>query len=236
MAILKYLRLPFWFNVSLLQHEVQELSALPWQLHFQKLHYEGQWSGIPLRSINGKTDNIHISIEEHPVYKNTAFLEDSPYLQKVLQTFQCPLRAVRLLKLNAGAIIKEHRDKELNFERGEIRLHIPVITHEDVEFYLDHERIYLKEGECWYLNFDLPHRISNNSNTDRIHLVIDAEVNDWVRTVFADPSITLKKETEDPSTIIDDATKKQMIQRFREMNTETTNRMADELEKTMNKD
>ena len=158
------------------------------------------------------------------------FLEESPYLQKVLHTFQCPLLAVRLLRLNAGAIIKEHCDLELNFEKGEIRLHVPIITHDDVEFYLDNERVHLKEGECWYLNFNLPHSIINNSNIDRIHLVIDATVNDWVKDIFSDKAISIKKEIDNPANYIDPAIKKQMILRFREMNTETGNRLADELE------
>ena len=70
---------------------------------------------------------------------------------------------------------------------------MPVITHDAGEFYLDQERIYLKEGECWYLNFNLPHSMINNSDIDRIHLVIDARVNDWVKDIFSDTSIFMEK-------------------------------------------
>jgi hypothetical protein len=38
----------------------------------------------------------------------------------------------------------------------------------------------MKEGECWYLNFNLPHRVKNSGTADRIHLVIDCVVNDWL--------------------------------------------------------
>ena len=34
------------------------------------------------------------------------------------------------------------------------------------------------EGECWYINFNLPHRIHNRGTTDRVHLVIDCVLND----------------------------------------------------------
>ena len=141
--------------------------------------------------------------------------------------------AVRLLKLNAGAVIKEHHDAELCFEKGEIRLHIPVITHEGVEFYLDKERIPLKEGECWYMNFNLPHSLINKSKIDRIHLVIDAKVNGWVEELFARNDYPVKKEMEDPGNNYDAEMKKLMIARFRQMNTETANRMADELEESL---
>ena len=230
MQIIKYLQLPFNFNAGLLQQEVDALSTMQWLPHYQVKHYEGEWSAIPLRSIAGKIDDIIISPTNNPDYRDTVFLESSSYLQKVLQTFHCTLQAVRLLKLNAGSIIKEHRDAELNFEKGEIRLHIPVLTHPDVEFFLDKERMDLKAGECWYMNFNLPHAINNKSSINRVHLVIDALVNDWVTAIFTGPGCPVKKEIEDTSGLYDEATKKQMIIQFREMNTAVSNKMADELE------
>ena len=233
MQIIKYLKLPFFFDAGLLQQEVNALSAPQWLPHYQVKHYEGGWTAIPLRSIGGKADDIIVSPTDNRDYRDTFFLENSPYLKKVLQTFQCPLQAVRLLKLNAGSSIKEHRDAELNFESGEIRLHIPVLTHADVEFFLDKERLTPQEGECWYMNFNLLHAIHNNSNINRVHLVIDALVNDWLKTIFNSPDIVVKKEIEDLSKVFDETTKKQMILQFREMNTATSNKMADELEKEL---
>jgi hypothetical protein len=233
MLVLKYLRLPFFFDAGLLQQETAALDAFPWQAHYQVTHYEGEWTAIPLRSKAGEIDDIFITPGDDCNYQDTVFLNNSPYLKEVLQHFKCPLQSVRLLKLNAGSIIKEHRDAELNFENGEIRLHIPVLTHADVEFFLDRERLQLLAGECWYLNFNLPHAISNNSPVNRVHLVIDAVVNDWVKETFSAPDIVIKKETEDLSKEPDTEAKKQMIVQFREMNTSLTNKMADELEKEL---
>ncbi len=162
-----------------------------------------------------------------------AELLSKPYLKTVLQAFLCPLQAVRLLKLNAGAIIKEHRDAELNFEKGEIRFHIPIVTHPDVSFYLDNERMYLKEGECWYMNFNLPHHIANNSPIDRVHLVIDATVNDWVVQLFAGKDILLRKDIEDTSNQYPPEVKRLMIEQLRAMNTSVSNQLADELESSL---
>jgi hypothetical protein len=105
--VLKYIRLPFTFTASLLQQETIALAKEHWQLHYQTRHYEGNWSAIPLRSVHGKADDIFVSPEENAVYQNTSLLQPSSYLQQVLQTFQCPLLGVRLLKLGAGALIKE---------------------------------------------------------------------------------------------------------------------------------
>ena len=233
MHIIKYLQLPFYFDAGLLQQEMDAISAMHWLPHYQVKHYEGEWNAIPLRSIDGKTDDIIISPAQNNNYQDTIFLDNSPYLKKALQTFKCPLQAVRLLKLNAGSSIKEHRDAELNFENGEIRLHIPVLTHADVEFFLDKERMNLQAGECWYMNFNLRHSINNKSPINRVHLVIDAVVNEWVIALFNSPDIIVKKETEDLSGVFDEATKKQMILQFREMNTAVSNQMADELESEM---
>lgn len=225
--MIKYLQLPFYFDVEQLQKDLQQLNNSTWQLHYQKLHYEGEWSALPLRSVNGMADSIIVSPENNPVYKDTVFLTNSPYYQEVLSAFQCPLLAVRLLKLNAGAVIKEHRDAELCFEKGEIRIHIPVVTNQLVEFILDNERMNLLEGECWYMDFNLPHRIKNNSNIDRIHLVIDAKVNDWVKELFSQPGL-LKKEMAEP--VMEEATRRQVIAQLRHLGTDTANRLADEME------
>ena len=230
--MLNYLRLPCRFDAISMQHELAQWCSGNWQQHYQKLHYEGNWSAIPLRSVGGKSDDIFISPVENAGYLDTAFLQQSPYLQQVLAYFKCPLLAVRMLKLDAGALIKEHRDADLCYEKGEVRLHIPVITHPDVEFYSNRERIDMKEGECWYINFNLTHSIRNNSPVNRVHLVIDAKVNDFIHELFADPSITIKKESEVKQGP-DDSTKKMMIENLRAMNTATSLRMADELEKEL---
>lgn len=230
MAVIKYIRLPFQFDVTLLKQEVAAIAEKHWLLHYQTLHYEGGWSAIPLRSINGKADNIFISPQEQTEYADTEFLVNSTYLKELLSFFKCPLLAVRLLKLDAGALIKEHKDADLAFEKGEIRIHIPVQTNDEVEFILDKERMQMKEGDCWYMNFNLPHSIHNKSKYPRIHLVIDAKVNDWVKNLFGQPGL-LRKATEE--TGYDSETKKQIIARLREMNTETANNMANEIEASL---
>jgi hypothetical protein len=101
----------------------------------------------------------------------------------------CPIRSVRLLRLAPGAVIREHRDAGLRYEQGEARLHIPIATNAAVEFVLDGDRHVMEAGECWYVNVDLPHRVNNRGTTERIHLVIDCVVDDWLRDHFARGSL-----------------------------------------------
>ena len=63
--------------------------------------------------------------------------------------------------------------------------HVPIITGHDVEFYLGGDLVAMRPGECWYLNFDLPHRVQNLGATERVHLVIDCRANDWLRAMIA---------------------------------------------------
>ncbi len=230
--MIKYLQLPFHFDVMKMQFELTQLNNRIWTPHYQKLQYEGDWSALPLRSIDGNAENIYVSPLPNPVYANTVFLENAIYLKEVLSVFKCRLLGVRLLKLAPGALIKEHRDAELYYEKGEIRLHIPIITHEDVEFYLDKERLLLKEGECWYMNFNLPHSVHNKSKQPRIHLVIDALVNDWVTQLFCGNTLQ-RKDIEEP--VLDIVTTQQIIAQLRLMNTATSKRLAEEMEQKLNK-
>ena len=62
--------------------------------------------------------------------------------------------------------------------------HIPVQTHAALEFRLNGKRLVMQEGECWYINANMPHSVANQSEIDRIHLVVDVGVNDWLRQIF----------------------------------------------------
>ena len=229
--MIKYLQLPFYFNAQEMQQETALLGNDLWKLHFQVKHYDGDWSAIPLRSINGETGNGFMSPVEEDVYADTVLLNACPYLKQVLNSFNCPLLAVRLLKLAAGTQIHEHKDADLCFEEGLVRFHIPVVTNAAVDFFLQGEKMELKEGACWYMNFNLPHALHNKSNADRIHLVIDARVNDWVSGIFSSPQIKNKKEIDDiPKHSYEEIIK--IIANLRNMNTAVSNNLADKMEKS----
>ena len=118
-------------------------------------------------------------------FADTPFLEQCPYLRKVLAQFSCPLDAVRLMKLTAGSRIKEHCDHDLAVEQGMARIHVPIVTHADVCFRLNGARVDMARGSCWYLRLSDPHEVVNQSSIDRVHLVIDARVNAWLENMLA---------------------------------------------------
>ncbi len=190
--MIRYLQLPFQFDASRMYQEVLNIEQ-DWRAHFNTGAYQGSWSGLSLRAPGGRLDNIlteQLGGESH--FENTPLLNQCPYIKSVLQSLECPQTSVRLLKLEHGTIVKEHTDAGLNFEEGEARLHIPVYTHELVDFYLDGDRLNMQVGECWYINASLPHRLSNQSPVDRIHLVIDCMVNDWLTACFSQNDLPVK--------------------------------------------
>jgi hypothetical protein len=195
------LRLPFAFDPALLARDLAYLSSVAWVRHYVRQNYEGDWSVIALRAPAGETHPIRM-INADPTCENfvdTPLLEACPYFREVLGTFQAPLRNVRLMRLAAGSVIKEHEDLDLSFEDGKVRLHIPVVTNEDVDFRLNHQRVVLEAASCWYLRLSDPHSVANRGTGERVHLVVDAVVNDWVGRIFEEAASAAASRPTAPS-------------------------------------
>ncbi|WP_448697771.1 aspartyl/asparaginyl beta-hydroxylase domain-containing protein [Mucilaginibacter sp. AW1-3] len=204
--------------------DVQSFLDDDWQPHFNTRDYEGDWKVLPLRSPGGKNNIIPELIGGEDGFEDTVYMQKMPSVKQLINALQCPVKSARLLNLKAGAIIKQHRDRELAFEKGEARLHFPVQTNSMVEFYVNDIRVTMQTGESWYINANMPHRVNNYGSIDRIHLVIDCDVNDWLKSVFERSEKTTFKEE------IDKVQTLQMIKALRQMQTETSLRMASELE------
>lgn len=181
-------RLPFAFDVARLVADLHHLARAGWTQHFVKANYEGDWSAIPLRASAGETHPIR-QIYSDPaakVFVDTPILDMTPYFREVLARFRCPLRSVRLMRLTPGSVIKEHCDHDLAAETGFARLHVPITTNPGVDFRLNGTRVVLEPGTAWYLRLSEPHSVANLGATDRVHLVIDAEANDWLLDLLDD--------------------------------------------------
>lgn len=179
-SIRAFVRLALRFQEAPLLQEALAVERARWGAHFNADYHDGGWQGVALRAVAREITRLYSDPNLPAAVTDTALLAKSPAIQAALATFQCPLRDVRLLCLAPGSTIREHRDDDLRLDAGEARLHIPLITHPQVEFYVDSQRVQMMAGECWYLNPSLPHRIRNASPIERIHLVVDCVVNDWL--------------------------------------------------------
>ena len=178
-------KLPFDLDPKLLRSDLEQVRPDYWTPHFNKGYYEGDWAGVALRSVGGASNQLYSHPRPEGSFVDTPVLDHCPNIRSVVDLFKCPTRAVRLLRLSAGSSIREHRDLDLGYDDGQLRFHIPIITNSEVIFFLDAQRVEMKEGECWYLDLSLPHWVENRSATDRVHLVIDCEANDWLRNLLS---------------------------------------------------
>ena len=181
------IRLPFRFDAAGLQSDLRRIDEAAWVRHFVTRNYEGEWTVLPLRAQASATHPVQM-IYSNPAcdtYVDTPLLAACPAIASALAAFECPLEAVRLMRLAAGSVIKTHRDHDLDVEHGRARLHVPIATNPDVEFLLNGERVVLGEGECWYLRLSDPHSVANRGDRDRVHLVVDAVANAWLQEQLA---------------------------------------------------
>jgi Aspartyl/Asparaginyl beta-hydroxylase len=178
--------LPIEFDPARLAVAMADFSSVPWIEHFIKHDYEGDWSVIALRCPAGVTDPVQMiySDPNRSDYADTPALANSPFFRQVLAAFACPLHSVRLMRLAPGSSIKEHQDYDLSFENGMVRMHIPVTTNAGVNFRLNGTCVAMPAGSCWYLRLSDPHSVANRGASDRVHLVIDAVVNEWLAALF----------------------------------------------------
>ena len=79
---------------------------------------------------------------------------------------------VLLVKLKKFSKINPHVDSGIGLILSK-RTHLAIITNNLVTFTVNDEMKNLKEGEIWEIDNQLKHSVENNSEIDRIHLIID---------------------------------------------------------------
>jgi mannose-6-phosphate isomerase-like protein (cupin superfamily) len=173
-------RLSLRFDADALAADVAKIGQGEWIPHFNVHHHDGGWSGVALRAPGGDATKIYPDPDAAAPYAATPLLARCPATQAALAILRCPVGSARFLRLAAGSRIREHRDYDLAFADGEIRLHIPVTTDAEVEFVLAGERVDMRPGECWYLDVNQRHRVDNRGARDRVHLVVDCVVDEWL--------------------------------------------------------
>lgn len=181
------IKLPFTFDVAKMQ---AELAALAQQ---QFVYYKVIQLRAPAHLVD-TTLPFPPPAEDYADgtwcdWLDTPEMDASPYLKSVVEFFKENTRVtlVRLLRLAPESVVKEHTDPTLALEeeKSVIRLTVPIMSNDQVEFYLNDELVPMKLGECWYMRLSDPHRVINNGSTERINLTIDMEPNEWIRGVIA---------------------------------------------------
>jgi hypothetical protein len=81
-----------------------------------------------------------------------------------------PVR-ILLALLKPGGQIPSHSDAP--GITANARIHIPIITTEDVRFTVGIKERHIPQGELCRINNDKPHQVINGSDKNRVHLIVD---------------------------------------------------------------
>jgi hypothetical protein len=140
------------------------------------------WKAIGLRTCTGQnSSNVLLPLfSDGQKFQNTeAFNKHCPYTNSILSELERDgslIYLVRLLKLEAGGVVNEHRDgASFKNPKNAIRCHLPVYTTKDVIMTIDGHKYHLEEGKLYVTRVDKMHSVVNPSSHDRIHFVIDVK-------------------------------------------------------------
>ena len=177
---------PNYIDTSEIKKEITNLN-INWT---SKDRFTNNWDSITLKSENGEDQN-YLKKSDFNNYIYTDNIRELPSIKYLLETIPTDIYLVRLLKLKKNGKIKFHTDEEVfNQKEKIIRVHLPIITDPNIKFQIGyplnkpadgyhvwnasvlHEK-HLDEGYYWYTNVNTLHGVDNNSDIDRIHLVID---------------------------------------------------------------
>lgn len=138
------------------------------------------WSFIPLTH-GDETKNVTIPDEVR-----------TPEVQKILSFFKTSISLGVFYYLRPGGKLHPHRDLTGAKLNDRIRFHIPIRTNQNVFFNVAGERIIMKPGTLWALDTSYVHSVENAGNDVRVHIVIECNVNDWCRSILAQPNLKTK--------------------------------------------
>ena len=158
------------------------------------------WTAISLRGYGPtlldilKPNVLKSKVKTETVLQDTSLLGEDGFqvINDILAKIPSTFERVRFMKIKANSGIGKHSDridKDFGIEDGNIiRIHVPIRTNDQVEFYLweGKEKLtnYLEVGHYYYVDVRAPHAVTNNSDVDRIHLVIDVYVNAEIRKLL----------------------------------------------------
>lgn len=159
-----FYRLPVRFDVNLLRQEVAALPEGAWSRHPND--YQGNTAARLITVGGTQNDAVGGSMAM------TAALQQSPYLQQVLASFNTVMSRCRLMRIAPGEKVPQHSDINHHWYYR-VRIHVPIYTQPGVRFYCEQHSVHMAPGEAWIFDNWRQHRVENPSSEPRIHLVAD---------------------------------------------------------------
>lgn len=160
----EFVKLPLTFDVDRMIQETSQFEEGVWQPHPGR--HAGN-SALPLISYGGlDNDDFSGPMQETP------HLQKCEYIRQITANFGEVLGRSRLMRLAGGSEVPIHVDAIYHWHRH-VRIHIPIVTNDQVIFHCGTREVNMQAGECWLFDSWRNHKVVNHSEETRIHLVLD---------------------------------------------------------------
>jgi hypothetical protein len=160
-----FIQLPLSFDAGALAREISAIDEASWRSHPGGIPGN---SALPLITTEGDPDSDQVTGAMRP----TPWLERLPYLMQVLETLGATWGRSRLMRLSGQSEVVGHVD--INYYwREHMRVHVPIVTTPSVRFQCGGHEVNMAAGECWIFDTWRHHRVLNQGEETRIHLVAD---------------------------------------------------------------
>jgi hypothetical protein len=160
-----FIQLPISFDAAALAREISQVEEAHWRPHPGGMPGN---SALTLITTDGDPDSDEVAGRMRP----TPWLLRLPYLMQVLEALGATWGRSRLMRLSGQSEVSAHVDVNY-YWRERMRVHVPIITTPSVRFHCGGSDINMAAGECWIFDTWRPHRVLNEGDDTRIHLVAD---------------------------------------------------------------
>jgi len=172
-------------NIEPIKAMIAELEREQWEneeIRQQRYEAHRDTQSIPLVH---DSDFRHTEPTRHPALKifgpiirpvlsiTADYYDESPKGIELSEKFGIGyfIRA-NLVRLLPGVTIAEHRDMNFSLTHAH-RIHVPIITNDQVHFTVGGETLDIPEGEIYEINNRRMHSVCNDGNDPRVHLILD---------------------------------------------------------------
>jgi|TARA_B110000037_G_scaffold89088_1_gene105495 hypothetical protein len=148
--------------------------------------FDGGWGAIGLITYGG--DPYTDMVKNESKLLPTRLLNSCDYIKELLDRIPGKKDRVRFMEVKPNTHVFWHYDNnetidDLDYQKN-ARLHLPIITSDKVELKICNQNTRWKAGKLYYGDFSFPHSIFNGSDINRIHLIIDVNINDNLIKMF----------------------------------------------------
>ncbi len=181
-----YLLLHTDFDVEPIKNQLAKIPESAWKLSGRENRYEVHKQTQALMLIYDE-DFRHFNPTYHDIYTQFETVL-KPLIDRINDYYKHDGFVVRIIfaKLFGNGKIPVHTDGLYSLLNCH-RIHIPIITNDKNMFMVGGEEKVMRTGEVWEINNATIHSVENQSDEERIHLIID-----WV------PNATVRPEDKNP--------------------------------------